>query len=112
MKADGLDSYPLPMTFPPTASTRMPATSSGTCPKATESQEGRWASGPRPDGQGEFTLPRRPEAAGAGPVLAAPDARLYDLPPAMSIGHAQGDGASGNGLLHKAAVVVKEVLTS
>lgn len=46
----------------------------------TESQKGRWAQGPSPDGLGDFEFVKEPVAMGAAPVLAPVDPRLHGTP--------------------------------
>ena len=59
------------------------------CSEGLESQAGRWASGPSPDGPGEFEYVAAPEAMAPEPELGQVDPRLHGtrrmpLPPSAS----------------------------
>jgi Mn-containing catalase len=76
LKADGIEDIPVPDAFTEDADMDRAYAfihaSDG--PSATE---GRWASGPTPDGKGTFTTEAPPRATGERPVLPPGDPRLY-----------------------------------
>ena len=76
LKADGIEDIPVPEAFTEDADMDRAYAfihaSDG--PSATE---GRWASGPTPDGKGTFTTEAPPTATGERPVLPPGDPRLY-----------------------------------
>ena len=111
MKAAGMDGYPVPMAFADDDKHKDAQYQFWNLSEGTDSQTGRWASGPSPDGKGEFVYLADPKPLGAEPTLPKPDARLYDLPPTQSVGIASGaDGANGmgKGIVEK----IKEAVTS
>ncbi|WP_375734617.1 manganese catalase family protein [Polymorphospora lycopeni] len=55
-----------------------------------EAAEGRWASGPSPDGKGEFSYQATPTAHAPAPVLAPADPRLHGTPPPAPVGSSGG----------------------
>jgi Mn-containing catalase len=85
IKADGLDAIPVPEAFDRDeeldefAYTYIKASDG---PNATD---GRWASGPAPDGHGEFSTAVI-SAHGDRPTLPPGDPRLYGMPPATAEG--------------------------
>jgi Mn-containing catalase len=64
LEADGLDSTPVPATFPQDLEKSEVAYQLWNCSGGTESQEGRWASGPSPDGRGTFEYLADPQPLG------------------------------------------------
>jgi Mn-containing catalase len=60
LEADGLESTPVPSNFPQGLEKGEVAYQFLNCSDGTESQEGRWASGPAPDGKGTFTYVAEP----------------------------------------------------
>jgi len=60
LEADGLESTPVPSNFPQNLEKGEVAYQFLNCSDGTESQEGRWASGPAPDGKGTFTYVAEP----------------------------------------------------
>ncbi len=81
LEADGLESTPVPSSFPQELEKGEVAYQFLNCSDGTESQEGRWASGPAPDGRGTFTY-----VAAPGPMtedegdLGQVDPRGYGTP--------------------------------
>lgn len=112
MRAEKLCDYPAPVAFADDAKHRDAQNQFWNLSQGTDSQGGRWASGPRPDGKGEFVYLADPQPLGTEPVpvLPVPDARLYDLPQPMSVGKA--DGAGVGGVLLHAVEAVKETIKS
>src|SRR5215208_728154 len=64
LKADGLEDTPVPSNFPQEREMSEVAYKFQNFSEGTESQEGRWASGPSMDGKGEFEYVAEPEAMG------------------------------------------------
>lgn len=81
LEADGLDRTPAPGNFPLEEERRDVAYQFWNCSEGTESAEGRWASGPTPDGLGEFqyVADPRPMSQDTG-QLGQVDPRLYGTP--------------------------------
>ena len=107
LEADGIDLYPVPGLFAKDGVHADAQNQFWNLSEGTDSQAGRWAGGPRPDGKGEFVYLADPQPLGSEPVpvLPAPDVRLYDLPPTQSDGmRADGTGMAGAGGLIKEAV--------
>ncbi len=83
LEAEGLDATPVPQAFPRDKEMGEVAYQFWNCSGGTESREGRWASGPTPDGTGEFVYLGEPSplgevVEGLGPV----DPRLFGTPKA------------------------------
>lgn len=113
MKAEGMDGYPTPMTFTADSPHADARYQFWNLSEGTDSKEGRWASGPTPDGKGEFVYLADPKPLGPEPTLPTPDARLYDMPPAMSVGHADGAPANGvGGVIKQAVAAITEKVTA
>lgn len=91
IQADGLHQFQVPSPFPLDRVNLSQAYTFWNCSKGTASEEGRWASGPTPDGNGEFVYLTDP-----APLtddigeLSEPDPRLHGTPkqpmPPMSSG--------------------------
>src|SRR3954466_8893831 len=64
LKADGLEDTPVPSNFPQEREMSEVAYKFQNFSEGTESQEGRWASGPSMDGKGEFEYAAEPQAMG------------------------------------------------
>lgn len=64
LEADGLDSTLVPATFPKDLEKSEVAYQLWNCSGGTESKEGRWASGPTPDGHGNFEYLADPQPLG------------------------------------------------
>jgi Mn-containing catalase len=76
LKADGLDNIPVPEAFPLEEEFDEFARTFVVASDGTHSTEGSWASGPAPDGRGDFTSALI-EAHGQEPELPPGDPRLY-----------------------------------
>ncbi|WP_296578562.1 manganese catalase family protein [Phreatobacter sp.] len=84
LEADGLDATPVPKAFSREKEMGDVAYQFWDCSGGSESREGRWASGPTPDGTGEFVYLGKPSPLGEvveclGPV----DPRLFGTPKAL-----------------------------
>ena len=64
LEKDGLDSTPGPQSFPQEREFSEVAYQFWNCSEGDESAQGRWASGPSPDGKGEFEYLAAPQALG------------------------------------------------
>jgi Mn-containing catalase len=82
LKADGLEDTPVPSNFPQEREMSSVAYKFQNFSEGTESQEGRWASGPSMDGKGEFEYVAQPEAMGPEMEELDPpvESRLYSTP--------------------------------
>lgn len=81
VEADGLEETPVPSTFPQEREHTEVSYQFWNCSEGEESKEGRWASGPSPDGKGEFEYltdpgPRSQESGD----LAEVDPRIHGTP--------------------------------
>lgn len=76
LKADGLETEPVPSGFPVDQELREVSYQFFDLSKGEESREGRWASGPTPDGLGEFTYVQ-PQPRTGEPTPAKPAKHLY-----------------------------------
>ncbi|WP_406084265.1 manganese catalase family protein [Micromonospora zamorensis] len=85
LKEDGLEDMPVPEAFPDSGdlSEEYGYTYLGFS-SGTDSSEGRWASGPSPDGKGEFRYDDAPRANAPEPVLPPGDPRLYGTSPGVA----------------------------
>jgi Mn-containing catalase len=77
LEGEGLDETPVPATFPETAELNSVAYQYIKFSDGTASREGRWATGPAPDGGGEFQFVASPEAMGEEPMLGEGNPRLH-----------------------------------
>ncbi|HEV7344038.1 MAG TPA: manganese catalase family protein [Devosia sp.] len=81
LEADGLDKTPAPMSFPQDKELSKVAYQFWNCSEGTESQEGRWAKGPTPDGKGQFEYLADPKPLGETVTELSPaDPRLHGTP--------------------------------
>ena len=81
LKEDGLEDMPVPEAFPNAEEESEFAYKMLNFSAGEESAEGRWASGPTPDGKGTFSYDPQPAAHAPAPVLPPGDPRLYGTPP-------------------------------
>jgi Mn-containing catalase len=86
LKEDGLETMPVPEAFPDAEQENQFAYTYLNFSAGGEAAEGRWASGPSPDGKGEFSYEEKPRAHAEAPVLPPADPRLYGTPPPTSTG--------------------------
>ncbi len=97
LREEGLEDLPVPSTFPLGNETRSVAYQYINFSDGQAAAEGSWASGPAPDGKGEFEYVAEPPAGAAPPPPTKPDVRLH--------------GTTGRpGSVEKAAGVVKDAL--
>ena len=80
LEASGLEMTPCPSAFPLAREKREVAYDFLNFSIGTESADGRWASGPSPDGHGTFRYVETPEAIAEAPMLAPVDPRLCGTP--------------------------------
>jgi len=89
LEEDGLEMHPCPSSFPESLEKSDVTGLFLNHSQGTESEQGRWANGPRPDGKGAFQYVTEPPAFGPIPELGQTDPRLYGTqkmptPPAAS----------------------------
>ncbi len=77
LEKDGLETTPVPSSFPQELEKSENAYQFWNCSAGEESAEGRWASGPSIDGKGEFTYLARPEPLSDDAGNAAPAPQLF-----------------------------------
>ena len=77
LEKDGLEETPVPSTFPQKKELTEVSYQFMNFSEGTESKEGRWASGPTPDGKGKFTYVANPEPMGEEPELGMVDPRVH-----------------------------------
>ena len=86
LEADGIDGTPVPLAFPPDRQNNAVAYQFWNNSQGTDSGEGRWASGPSPDGKGEFSYVATPvPLTDDMGLLHAADPRLYNMNPAKAL---------------------------
>lgn len=68
LEAEGFEETPVPSTFPLENERRDVAYQFWNCSNGTQASEGSWASGPTPDGKGEFEFLDNPQPLGPIPV--------------------------------------------
>ncbi|MEV4812382.1 manganese catalase family protein [Micromonospora avicenniae] len=84
LKEDGLEEMPVPDAFPDSSElTEQFGYTYLDFSPGTDASEGRWASGPAPDGKGQFQYDNSPRAHAPEPVLPPGDPRLYGTNPGM-----------------------------
>jgi Mn-containing catalase len=81
LKADGLDGVPVPEAFDLDNEIEEFQHLYVHASDGANAMDGRWASGPTPDGHGEFTVQETPLSYGDRPTLPPGDPRLYGTPP-------------------------------
>jgi Mn-containing catalase len=81
LEAEGVDTTPVPASFPRDLQYEPVAYQFINCSGGEESSQGRWASGAAPDGGGEFQYVANPEAMGSIPEPPAIDPRLHTMNP-------------------------------
>ncbi|MCV2490539.1 manganese catalase family protein [Geodermatophilus sp. YIM 151500] len=79
LKSDGLEGIPVPEAFPLDEEQSEYSYAFIQASDGAEAAAGRWASGPAPDGRGQFTA-RAIEATADAPVLPPGDPRLFGTP--------------------------------
>ncbi|MFC6022855.1 manganese catalase family protein [Plantactinospora solaniradicis] len=81
LKEDGLEEMPVPEAFPDAEQENEFAYQFINFSAGEESAKGRWASGPSPDGKGEFSYQATATAYAGEPMLPPGDPRLHGTPP-------------------------------
>ncbi|MEH1127233.1 manganese catalase family protein [Micromonospora sp. CPCC 206061] len=81
LKQDGLEDMPVPEAFPDAEQETDFAYRYIDFSEGDEAAQGRWASGPSPDGKGEFTYQKEAVAHAGAPQLPPGDPRLYGTQP-------------------------------
>jgi len=82
LRADGLEETPVPSNFPQELEDTRVSYQFWDCSEGNESSEGRWASGPTPDGKGQFEYLANPQPMSNDVGTLNPvDPRLYGTPP-------------------------------
>ncbi|HYG62797.1 MAG TPA: manganese catalase family protein [Thermoanaerobaculia bacterium] len=79
LEADGLDTTPVPSSFPQNLEHTEVSYQFWNCSVGTESSEGRWARGATPDGKGEFQYVANPEPMGPRPDPAPPAPEVHAM---------------------------------
>lgn len=97
---DGLEMTPNPSTFPQKLEKTEVAYQFWNNSMGTDSQEGRWASGPAPDGVGTFEYVARPEPLSGEVKLEPAPPQLHGTGP-MPVPPVAGGNGAGGGLLRK-----------
>lgn len=77
LKDDGLETLPVPSSFPQDKEKQDAAYQFWNLSEGTESKAGRWAKGTSPDGKGEFDYLENPEGNSIMPDLPPPDPRFH-----------------------------------
>jgi len=83
LQAEGTENLPVPSNFPQSKEETSVSYQYINFSDGEHASEGTWASGPTPDGKGEFTYLAQPEPGVPMPPPTRPDSRLYgttDLP--------------------------------
>ena len=88
IQKDGIDSFPLPASFPRERQDGSVAYQFMNFSEGTESKGGRWAGGPSMDGEGTFEYVEIPKAMGAEPELGPADPKLHGMDPSKNTGTA------------------------
>ena len=80
LEKDGLETTPCPSSFPQEEENREVSYQFWNCSQGLDSQQGRWASGPTPDGRGQFEYLADPKPLAEAPELGPVDPRLHGTP--------------------------------
>ncbi len=81
LEKDGLEETPVPANFPQERELSEVSYKFYNCSEGTESQEGRWASGPSKDGKGQFEYVADPDPLSSDDgQLGEVDPRVYGTP--------------------------------
>jgi Mn-containing catalase len=91
LEQSGLESTPVPSSFPLELEKREFAYQFWNHSEGTDSEEGRWAKGPSMDGKGEFEYVANPKPLGPEPQPPQPDPRLHGTPVSQEM---KGNGGS------------------
>jgi Mn-containing catalase len=96
LQADGLEKFPVPSNFPQKKEHSEVAYQYLNFSDGKAAAEGSWASGPTPDGNGEFSYHDGPTTSAPMPPPTQPDPRLYGTDPKPN-------------LMDKATATVKDI---
>ncbi|HEX8912433.1 MAG TPA: manganese catalase family protein [Humisphaera sp.] len=96
LEADGLEATPCPSAFPQELEKRDVSYQFLDCSTGGDSAQGAWASGPTPDGRGQFQYVAQPAPMGEVPVPAQVDPRFWGTP-ATPASAAAGNKAAKSG---------------
>lgn len=77
LASEGLETTPVPSSFPPELEKRDVAYQFWNLSEGEESAQGRWAKGPSMDGKGEFEYVANPQPQGPAPEPPQPNPRLH-----------------------------------
>jgi Mn-containing catalase len=93
LESSGLESSPVPSSFPLELEKREFAYQFWNHSEGNESAEGRWAKGPSMDGKGEFEYVANPQPLGPEPEPPQPDPQLHGTPKTPQM-QSNGNGSS------------------
>jgi Mn-containing catalase len=99
LEQSGLESTPVPSSFPLDLEKREFAYQFWNHSEGNESSEGRWATGRSMDGKGEFQYVANPQPLGPEPQPPQPPAQLHDTPQHRQA--QQGNGSSAPPLVER-----------
>lgn len=85
LEAEGLDSTPVPSSFPLSGEKREVAYQFWNMSQGEESAQGAWAAGPTPDGKGQFEYLANPTPLGPTAEPPPPDPRTFGSAPAPGV---------------------------
>lgn len=77
LKADGLETLPVPSSFPQDQEKQSASYQFWNLSEGTESQQGSWAKGKAPDGKGQFEYLEHPEPLSEMPEPPSPNPKLH-----------------------------------
>lgn len=81
LQQEGLEGLPVPSNFPLSDEAREVSYQYINFSDGTQADQGSWASGPTPDGKGEFSYVAEPPQGVPAPPPTTPDSRLYGTTP-------------------------------
>ncbi|MUG93128.1 manganese catalase family protein [Scytonema sp. UIC 10036] len=104
LEESGLETTPVPSSFPLDLEKREFAYQFWNHSEGTESAEGRWAHGPSPDGKGEFQYIENPKPLGPEPNPPQSDPRLHGTQLSPTAGTGQVQGGNGSPLINRTTI--------
>ncbi|KYC41652.1 manganese catalase [Scytonema hofmannii PCC 7110] len=104
LEESGLETTPVPGSFPLDLEKREFAYQFWNHSEGTESAEGLWAKGPSPDGKGEFQYIENPQPLGPEPNPPQSDPRLHGTPLSPTDGTGQVQGGNGSPLINRTTI--------
>jgi Mn-containing catalase len=102
LEQSGLETTPVPSSFPLELEKREFAYQFWNNSEGTQSEQGRWAKGPSMDGKGEFEYVANPQPLGPEPHPPQPDPKLHGT------GDVPHNNQQGNG--HSAPPLVERII--